>query len=562
MENGDSSVVNQNNGQNGKQRKFSRRDEELIRLIGQHLVSLGLDQSAKALVKESGTMFENRLAQGFRKAIQDGDWSSAFTALEQLSPEVKKKSKVTQMKFLILEQKFLELLEEGECIAAFNCLRQELAQLQINEERLATLAQVIMLKEIKQIRALTGWQGKGRQSRQALMDQLQHYLPHHIMLPPRRLQKLLKQAQLYQQSQSLCQMDHATSLLYDAKPPQKEIPEQCCQTLSEHRDEVNICKFSHDGRFLATASKDKSLILWSIDGYGAKFLRRVQLAQPITYLAWSPNDKMLLLTGNEESPCVWVCQVDGETAPHEVKQAGDDSITTCAWFPDSKRYVCGGKMGQYYMVDVTTNQVVEQWEGVRVYGLHCLQDSKVLAADSRNRIRCYDWECVIDHPVLDEPYPIISFCVNKDETYALLQLKEQGLHLWDIKCNTLVRMYRGHEQKFYIIHACFGGTHDEYLATGSEDHTIYIYHREKETPISKLDGHLKAVTCVDWHPHQSGLLVSCSDDGDVKLWRPSASPESDNDIDDDEDEDDVIETTAMSDSDDVTQQLATRLTTE
>ena len=63
------------------------------------------------------------------------------------------------MKFLILEQKFLELLEEGECIAAFNCLRQELAQLQINEERLATLAQVIMLKEIKQIRALTGWQG-------------------------------------------------------------------------------------------------------------------------------------------------------------------------------------------------------------------------------------------------------------------------------------------------------------------------------------------------------------------------------------------------------------------
>ena len=41
--------------------------------------------------------------------------------------------------------------------------------------------------------------GKGPQSRQALMDALQHHLPHHIMLPPRRLQKLLKQAQLYQQ---------------------------------------------------------------------------------------------------------------------------------------------------------------------------------------------------------------------------------------------------------------------------------------------------------------------------------------------------------------------------
>ena len=64
------------------------------------------------------------------------------------------------MKFLILEQKFLELLEDGKCIDAFNCLRQELASLNVNQERLATLAQVIMLKDIKQVRALTGWQGK------------------------------------------------------------------------------------------------------------------------------------------------------------------------------------------------------------------------------------------------------------------------------------------------------------------------------------------------------------------------------------------------------------------
>ena len=64
------------------------------------------------------------------------------------------------MKFLILEQKFLELLEDGKCIEAFNCLRQELATLNVNQERLATLAQVIMLKDIKQIRALTGWQGE------------------------------------------------------------------------------------------------------------------------------------------------------------------------------------------------------------------------------------------------------------------------------------------------------------------------------------------------------------------------------------------------------------------
>lgn len=77
----------------------------------------------------------------------------------------------------------------------------------------------------------------------------------------------------------------------------------------------------------------------------------------------------------------------------------------------------------------------------------------------------YDWECVLDHPVLEEDHSILSFrnglqkiynniiqinilfydieiltrkSVSKDENYALLNIKQQGLHLWDIKCNSLV----------------------------------------------------------------------------------------------------------------------------
>ena len=30
--------------------------------------------------------------------------------------------------------------------------------------------------------------------------------------------------------------------------------------------------------------------------------------------------------------------------------------------------------------------------------------------------------------------------MSKDENYALLNIKQQGLHLWDIKCNSLVSL--------------------------------------------------------------------------------------------------------------------------
>lgn len=37
--------------------------------------------------------------------------------------------------------------------------------------------------------------------------------------------------------------------------------------------------------------------------------------------------------------------------------------------------------------------MLESWEGVRVMGLHCLNDGKiVLASDTHNRIRTYNFE--------------------------------------------------------------------------------------------------------------------------------------------------------------------------
>lgn len=46
----------------------------------------------------------------------------------------------------------------------------------------------------------------------------------------------------------------------------------------------------------------------------------------------------------------------------------------------------------FYLQDLDGN-VLDSWEGVRVNGLHCLDDGKtVLAADTHKRIRSYNFE--------------------------------------------------------------------------------------------------------------------------------------------------------------------------
>lgn len=42
----------------------------------------------------------------------------------------------------------------------------------------------------------------------------------------------------------------------------EQLPSVASQTLEHHTDEVWALQFSHDGRHLASASKDGSVILW------------------------------------------------------------------------------------------------------------------------------------------------------------------------------------------------------------------------------------------------------------------------------------------------------------
>lgn len=52
----------------------------------------------------------------------------------------------------------------------------------------------------------------------------------------------------------------------------------------------------------------------------------------------------------------------------------------------------GGIRGHFYQCDMDGN-ILENWDGVRVNGLHCRQDGKtVLASDTHHRIRSYVFE--------------------------------------------------------------------------------------------------------------------------------------------------------------------------
>lgn len=62
----------------------------------------------------------------------------------------------------------------------------------------------------------------------------------------------------------------------------------------------------------------------------------------------------------------------------------------------------------------------------------------------------------------------MSFSVNKTDRLALLNVANQGVHLWDLQDRCLVRRFQGVTQGHFTIHSCFGGVNQDFIASGSE----------------------------------------------------------------------------------------------
>jgi len=86
------------------------------------------------------------------------------------------------------------------------------------------------------------------------------------MIPQRRFSALLGQARAYQRQKCVYHnspLDSSNFSLYsDHRCDKSEFPRITTTILEVHTDEVWNIEWSHDGAYLASASKDKTAIIW------------------------------------------------------------------------------------------------------------------------------------------------------------------------------------------------------------------------------------------------------------------------------------------------------------
>ncbi|KAG8662636.1 WD repeat-containing protein 26 homolog [Manihot esculenta] len=493
---------------------------EFVRIIAKALDSLGYKKSSAHLEEESGIPLHSSAVNLFMQQILDGNWDESVATLHSIG--LKDENIVKSASFLILEQKFFELLEREKIMDALKTLRTEIAHLCINSSRIRELSSCIVSPSLC---ASVGSSNQGNarmKSRSKLLEELQKLLPPTVIIPERRLEYLVEQALTLQRDACIFHnsSDKGMSLYTDHQCGRDQIPSRTLQILEAHSDEVWFLQFSHNGKYLASSSRDQSVIIWEVDKNGVVSLKhRLSGHQkPVSSVSWSPDDHQLLTCGTEEAVRRW--DVSSGECLHVYEKAGL-GLTSCGWFPDGKWIFSGINDKSICMWDLDGNEL-ECWRGQRtmkISDLEITSDGKQIISMCReSAILLHDREAKIER-LIEEDQIITSFSLSRDNRFLLVNLLNQEIHLWNIDGGIkLVAKYKGHKRTRFVIRSCFGGLEQAFIASGSEDSQVYIWHRGSRELVEALPGHTGAVNCVSWNPKNPHILASASDDRTVRIW--------------------------------------------
>ncbi|KAJ0683114.1 putative transcription factor WD40-like family [Helianthus annuus] len=247
---------------------------EFVRIITEALYSLGYNKTAAYLEHESGVPCHSSKVTLFIQQILDGCWDESLASLHKIG--LADETSVKLACFIILQQKFLELLDGEKLMDALKTLRTEIAPLSVNTNR----------------------------ARSELLEDLQKLFPSTVMIPEKRLLQLVEQALDLQRVNCLFHnsLNEETSLNADHRCGRDNIPSKTVQILHDHRNEVWYLKFSKNGKYLDSSSSDHSAIIWEVNSDGRVLLkhRLTGHQRPVSSVSWSPCDDQILTCGVEE----------------------------------------------------------------------------------------------------------------------------------------------------------------------------------------------------------------------------------------------------------------------
>lgn len=197
-----------------------------------------------------------------------------------------------------------------------------------------------------------------------------------------------------------------------------------------------------------------------------------------------------------------------------------EPVSGCVWARDGQSFVIGtlDHKRSLCTYDIHTWEVTEWGRKHRVQDLCGSPDGRWLVAmDDQCTLHVYNAvtrELAYELDVSARP---TSVCISEDSRHLLVNKRDGEAQLIDLETRISVQKFLGHTGGEFLIRSSFGGANESFVASGSEDGNILIWHKTIGAAVERLPGHKPRCNAVSWKPDDPSMLASCGDDGKVRL---------------------------------------------
>ncbi|GAA1888838.1 WD40 repeat domain-containing protein [Actinomadura bangladeshensis] len=242
------------------------------------------------------------------------------------------------------------------------------------------------------------------------------------------------------------------------------------RVLRGHTDEIWDVAWSPDGTRLATASRDRTVRVWTADGAQESVLS--EHADRVRAVAWSPDGTRLASASDDRT----IRLQDRDGSAPLVLRGHEDTVRAVSWSPDGERIASGSQDGAVLIWEPRT--------GLRVTALTVPQGA----------VRAVAW--------------------SPDGAHIAALSGDRGVRVWDAAEGTEVSVLSGHDGWLWSLAWSPGG---RVLATASGDRTVRLWDALTGRELCVAAVHDDLIWDVSWSPDGT-RIATASGDRTVRTW--------------------------------------------
>ncbi|KAF5307967.1 hypothetical protein FQR65_LT06534 [Abscondita terminalis] len=324
------------------------------------------------------------------------------------------------------------------------------------------------------------------------------------------------------------------------------------ETLSKHVGRVWNVAWHPKGDAFASCGEDKTIRIWAKEGN--KWINKIVLAdghkRTIRSVAWSPCGNYLASASFDATTAVWD-KKSGEFECNATLEGHENEVKSVAWSNSGSLLATCSRDKSVWVWEVAEE---DEYECAAVLNAHTQDVKKVIwhphcdllaSASYDNTIKLFK-----EDPT-DKDWISVATLASHESTVWSIAFDKTGTRLASCSDDTTVKIWKEYRpnnpegiptsdnESTWKCVSTVSGLHTRtvydiswchltgLIATACGDDTIRILQEDNDSDpnapnfscVSSTErSHSQDVNAVAWNPVISGLLASCSDDGNIKLW--------------------------------------------